>query len=236
MAVHRLRICALALAALLLAGCAPAPPLPVAAPSVPAGFPDAFYREAAARGEPVFSIDGARSLALIHVYRGGSLGAKFGHDHLVSSRGVRGHILLPNDLAAARVDLYLSLDTLAVDDPERLAAERMPAKLSAASIEATRRNMLGAVLDAARYPFAVIHATCGNPGCTGLSAQVTLHGVTRRLNIPLELERKSRRLVASGHFELRQTDFGITPYSALGGALLVRDRLDLSFCIEAANG
>ncbi len=235
MATRQLRIFALALAALLFAGCAPAPPLfPVAAPSAPAGFPEAFYREAAARGEPVFSIDAARSQVLIRVYRGGSLGAKFGHDHLVSSRAVRGYALLPA-AGAARVDLYLPLDSLAVDDPERLVAERMPATLSAAGVEATRRNMLGAVLDAAHFPYAVIHGTCGSPACTELNAQITLHGVARRMTVPLELERNPRRLVASGHFDLRQTDFGITPYSALGGALLVRDRLDLSFRIEAAS-
>jgi hypothetical protein len=35
---------------------------------------------------------------------------------------------------------------------------------------------------------------------------------------------------ASGEFTLRQTDYGIQPFSAIGGAMKVKD--ELKFCFE----
>jgi hypothetical protein len=37
----------------------------------------------------------------------------------------------------------------------------------------------------------------------------------------------------AGRFSFAQTDFGITPYSLLGGAIAVRDDVDLRFRIIA---
>ena len=39
--------------------------------------------------------------------------------------------------------------------------------------------------------------------------------------------------MARGSFRVRQSDFGITPFSAAGGAIQVGDELDLSFEIVA---
>lgn len=214
----------------LLAGCAPPPPAP--APSVPADFPTAFYRQAAAQGEPVYVLDAAHSLLRIAVHSGGPL-ARLGHEHVVSSRELRGYVLLTKEPERIRADLYLPLDSLVVDDPA--LGDRGHAALSPADIAATRRHMLDDVLDAPRRPFAVIHARCSpdNPSCAVLAAEVTLHGVTRPLTIPVEWRLDGARLAAKGRFSIRHRDFGLVPYSVLGGVLQVAEELDLDFQIEA---
>jgi polyisoprenoid-binding protein YceI len=73
------------------------------------------------------------------------------------------------------------------------------------------------------------------PPHTVLDAQVTLHAVTRTLRIPVEFARDGDRLKIEGRFRIRQSDFGMTPYSILGGALRVKDELALSFRIEATR-
>jgi polyisoprenoid-binding protein YceI len=82
-----------------------------------------------------------------------------------------------------------------------------------------------------------LHATVASPTrpLSTLAVNMTLHGVTRRLTVPVRLQVHGSRLVASGSFVLRQSDFGITPYRALGGALRVRDRIDLQFTLRGTR-
>src|SRR5882672_6908812 len=93
----------------ILAACAPQiRPIPdEARREAPAEFPQKYYEEAVAQGEPVFRIDAERSLVVIEVRRGGSL-ARLGHDHVVAARNITGYIA-PE---AGRADLYVALDDL----------------------------------------------------------------------------------------------------------------------------
>jgi len=55
----------------------------------------------------------------------------------------------------------------------------------------------------------------------------------KTLRLPVAIEPAAGELRAHGRFSLRQTEFGITPYSLLGGALQVQDRIDLEFEVRA---
>lgn len=207
------------------------------APARPPGFPEEFYQAARANGERVYSIDSAAAQRLaIRVYREGSL-ASLGHDHVVSGRSVHGYALVPRDRSPARVDVYLRVDSLLVDAPGAAAAAGSAGNLSAEDIDATRRHMLEDVLESARYPFILIHGICprGAPDCSTLDARITLHGVTRALEIPIGIESGGDRLLVRGRFSVRHSDFGMTPYSILGGALRVKDRIDVTFRLEASR-
>lgn len=222
----------------VLAACTSRVPTAVPHPAAaPAGFPAARYAQALARGEPVYRIDPERSQILVRVYRGGPL-ARLGHDHVVAGRDVRGYVLLPRAAAYAQADLYLSLASLAVDDPALRAQAGFDTRPSPQDIEATRRNMMSEVLDVARYPFAVLHVIpgVGAPPRLVLTAELTLHGVTRALPITAALEPTSAGgLAANGRFSLKQTDFGIEPYAVLGGALRVEDSIDIDFQLHAVR-
>lgn len=213
-----------------LAACAPPPPLPSAS-ALPVDFPEARYRQAEAQGRRVLRIDPAASLVAIEVRRGGPL-AGLGHDHVVASRDLRGYV----DAEAGRADLYVPLQRLTVDEPGLRAEAKLDTQPSPDAIEGTRRNMLEKVLDAGRYPFALIRAARATDDPAKLDVALTLHGTTRRFDIPLQMETLPDGLAVSGRLTFQQTDFGLTPYSVLGGALRVEDRLELRFRIVAASG
>jgi len=218
---------------LVLAGCAvlaPEAPPPVAPAGAPADFPEAYYREALARGKPVFRVDPAGSLVVIEVRRSGSL-ARLGHDHVVASHEVEGY-LAPEE---GRADLYVALGRLTVDEPVLRAEAGFDSQPSASDIEGTRANMLEKVLDAEKFPFAIIRARgpVANQGAAKLAIEITLHGVTRRLEVPARIGVDAGGMSAIGTLSFDQTDFGITPYSLLGGAIAVRNGLDLRFRIRA---
>ncbi len=55
----------------------------------------------------------------------------------------------------------------------------------------------------------------------------------RTLQVPAEIEADAEKVSVAGRLAFNQTDFGITPYSLLGGAIAVKDGLELRFRIRA---
>lgn len=223
---------AAAILASLVAGCATVEtsPAPAGGARLPADFPEDAYRQAAAQGRAVYRIDPAASLVSIEVRRGGSL-ARLGHDHVVASRDVAGFVA-PSD---GRADLAVPLASLTVDEPALRAEAGFDTQPSASDIAGTRANMLGPVLDAERYPYALIAIRAAGAASGSMMVAITLHGVTRSFDVPVELEVSRVALVASGRLSLDQTAFGIVPYSLLGGAIAVQDRVELRFGIRAVR-
>jgi polyisoprenoid-binding protein YceI len=223
---------AAALAASLLAGCAllaPEPaPRPAAPVVAPADFPEAHYRQAAEQGKPVFRVDAAASLVVIEVRRSGSL-SRLGHDHVVASRDVGGYVA-PEE---GRADLYVPLTHLTVDEDRLRAEAGFDTQPTESDIAGTRANMLEKVLEADKFPFALIRVSGAGQGSGQITVALTLHGQTRTLQVPARIEADGKRVSVSGELSFNQTDFGITPFSLFGGALAVRDAVDLRFRIHA---
>jgi len=216
--------------ALTLAGCAPLvrERAPAAAP--PADFPEAHYLGVAAQGRPVFRVDPAESLVVIEVRRGGSL-ARLGHDHVVASHEVGGYVA-PDE---RRADLYVQLERLEVDEAALRAEAGFDTQPTQRDIDGTRANMLEKVLEADKFPFALIRVSGvdARERSAMMGVAITLHGSTRTLQAPARIDADADRISVTGRLSFDQTDFGITPYSILGGAIAVQNRVDLRFRIRA---
>jgi polyisoprenoid-binding protein YceI len=214
--------------AALLAGCAAPPPSnPV---NADAGNAAQWYRQAAASGTKVLVIDPAQSLVTVTVRRGGPL-ARFGHDHVVASHTING-FAAP---AAGRADFSFRLDQMTVDEAALRRAQNLDTEPSPEAIAGTRANMLTRVLEAERFPLVILHARQlpGHPAGQALELSITLHGVTRTVAAPARIDTTGEGMAATGTLQLRQSDFGITPMSVMGGAMTVRDTMELSYRIVA---
>jgi hypothetical protein len=210
---------------LLLAGCVSPPP--PTRPVTPVDTGAAWYQKHAQAGRKVFKIDAAQSLITITVRRGGAL-ARLGHDHVIASRTLDGFVA-PD---AGRADFHFRLDQMSVDEPALRTAAGLDTQPSAEAIEGTRTNMLTRVLEADSFPVVMLHAErLGNADSVRLT--VTLHGVTRSVDVPAKIALERGTLTASGELRLLQTDFGITPMSVMGGAMTVQDPMELQFRIVA---
>ena len=214
----------------LLAGCAPqVPRLADGEGQQPAGFTDAYYRQAALRGQPVYEVDPASSLVVIEVRRGGAL-AHLGHDHVVASHDIHGYVA-PAD---GRADLYLPLDRLVVDERDLRAEAQFDTQPSDEAIAGTRGNMLEK-LGAGKQPYALVGVRGVGIDATGsrLSATITLNGITRAMPIPAQIVLAAEEVNVTGRVTLEQTSFGIVPFSILAGALQVQDQVSIRFRIRA---
>ncbi|OWW22925.1 hypothetical protein AYR66_17675 [Noviherbaspirillum denitrificans] len=171
-------------------------------------------------------VDPAASVVAIEVRRGGPL-AGLGHDHVVASRDVQGYVL-PHD---ARADLFVPLARLTVDEAGLRSEWGMDKPVSAEAIEGTRRNMLEKVLEAEHHPYALVRISRKDEAT--LRVAITLHGRTLEVDTPAHIEHADRKMTVSGSMTIAQSDFGITPFSVLGGALQVQDSLALRYRIVA---
>ena len=202
----------------LVAGCATPPRVP---PSQPSPHDEAWYASA----QDVYTIDRGQTLITVVVHKSGSL-APLGHDHVVASHHVSGYA----SLSGKRADFHFRLDQLTVDEPDLRKKAGFDIQPSPEAVEGTRTNMLTRVLDAEHFPEVLLHVE--QAGAT-MRLSVTLHGVTRTMDVPTTLNVNGDKLTASGKLALRQTDFGVVPMSVLGGAIAVQDQLDLEFSISA---
>lgn len=176
----------------------------------------------------VYEVDPAASLVVAEVRRGGSL-ARFGHDHVVASRTVRGFM----SPAQGRGDFYLPVAGLEVDDPALRDEARLDSRPSASDVAGTRSNMQDFVLESERHPFVLVHVDGADPAAEHTSIALSLRGVTRRIDAATRIQREGDRILVTGRAAIDQTAFGIVPFAILGGAIAVRDRIDLRFRVVA---
>ncbi len=168
------------------------------------------------------------SLVAITVRRSGPL-ARMGHDHVVATRQLEGFV----DLGQGRTELRFRLDQLMVDDAALRKEAGLDTQPSVDAVDGTRRNMFGKVLRAEAYPWVLVRAAFEADSREMLRAEITLHGVTRAYRVPVSVREDGGTVQASGAFTVKQSDFGITPFAVFGGALAVKDELELRFAISA---
>lgn len=66
-----------------------------------------------------------------------------------------------------------------------------------------------------------------------LNGDLMLRGVTKRIAVPLTATITATEIRAKGKYRLKQTDYGIKPYSAAGGTVKVRNEVTVNFSIVA---
>lgn len=191
-------------------------------PSAQTSASSALQQQAAASA---LAIEPAASQITIIVRRGGLL-ARLGHDHLILVKNLQGSV----DLHKQRANLQFRLDELEVDPAALRFAAGLQPQPSAEAIAGTRRNMLTRTLDAERYPLVQIQAERQGEE---LDLQISLHGVTRKLRVPAAIISNDHKVQAEGSFAILQSDYGITPFAVMGGALAVQDQLELHFRLLA---
>ena len=222
-----------ALSLAVLAGC----PLPPRLPVPPAAVPPPAA--APHLGTP-YDIAAADSLLTILVYRAGPL-ASVGHNHVIASHDLVGTIYVPAEIMRSTFEMHVPVATLTVDETAlraQQASADFPPDVPESAKEGTRHNMLGeSLLDAANNPEIVLRAApveaAASAGTVMTRVQSTVRGQVRTFTVLVQYELRDHAVTVSGEIPLRQSDLGLTPFSALLGALQVQDEMRVSFHIVA---
>lgn len=188
-------------------------------------------------GRP-YDIVSDESLLTLLVFRGGPL-AKAGHNHVIASHALRGTLYVPADLGRATFDVHFPVAELTVDEAALRAKENegdFPPDVPDSAKEGTRKNMLGAaLLDAEHHPDIDLRSSgLEQSGSQWIAhVKVTVRERDSTIEVPVRYEPQGDEIAVSGEFPLKQTDLGLTPFSALLGALQVVDEMKVRFRIVA---
>jgi polyisoprenoid-binding protein YceI len=180
----------------------------------------------------LFSIRPEESRFTVKVRRAGLLKV-FGHDHLVEVRRYRGDVRwMPDAEASSSVKLDIEAASLTVVGEE--VSEEDKAKIQA--------TMEAEVLEVDEFPsirFESKDVKLRDNGKGEYRASVfgelTLHGVTQTVEIPLQISPDGDKLRARGEVKLKGSRFGIEPVSVAGGTVKTKDELELTFDLVAVR-
>ena len=151
-----------------------------------------------------------------------------GHAHRIRASGATGEIVLDSaNVRASRVDVRVPVAGLEVLTPPDTAEQRK-----------VREAMLTDVLHPALHPEITCDAvvTALDSNRVTLDAALTLEGVTRTIPVTGTVRLTPDSILATASFTVRQTDFGIKPYSGGPlGAVKVADQVTFELNLIAVR-
>ena len=155
------------------------------------------------------------------------IAAKAGHDLTIEVTRWSAQIEVPDEAAggvtAATVSAELDLGSLQVRDGT--GGAKPLTDRDRRDIEGTAGKTLGAGATASFASTRVIPSQAGG----AIEGTLTLHGASRPVRLQVISPAPGRY---QGTAEVRQTDFGITPYSGFFGALKLRDEVTVEFEVD----
>ena len=185
----------------------------------------------AAQAVQTYKIVAAESSLWVYVAKAGLLSA-LAHNHNIGVKVFSGSVTVPESGAGSgALQLELDAQSLYVADKEVNDKDR-------AEITGSMHND---VLASAKFPkitfksvaVSDVKSAGANSYAFTINGDLTLHGVTKRIAVPVTATITPQLLKATGKYTLKQTDFGITPISKAGGAVKVKDEVVVNFSIVA---
>ncbi len=175
-----------------------------------------------------FRLDSSQSKFIAHALRGGLLWFK-GHEHLVAAREFYGEAAITTDqIASASLQLTVRTESMV----ETSDAFTEPQK------QIINRELREIVLEPEKYPEIVFKSTEVKGKSLGngqynlkIGGNLTLHGVTRHIQIPAKVTVTGNDLRAVGEFSIDRSDFNVKATSALHGLIRVRKKVKFTFDI-----
>jgi polyisoprenoid-binding protein YceI len=162
------------------------------------------------------AIDPDRSVANVKVYKAGLLSG-FGHDHEIQGPIEQGAV----DEEKGTVELVIDARKLKVVDQDLSDKDR-------SEVQQTMEGQK--VLDVEHCPQIRFRSTSAKPAGQNkwiVQGELEIHGQTRPVTLQVERYAGLASSAARyrGSIELRQTDFGIHPFSSIGGAIKIKDKI-----------
>jgi polyisoprenoid-binding protein YceI len=175
----------------------------------------------------VYLFDLAQSQLNLTLTQEGLLSKKY-PTHQVAIKNFSGKATLPRDERQTAVELEAEAKSFVNVDKAMSEFERR-------GFQDVLQNK---VLESERYPTIKFKAASvtnlkksGDSRSFTLNGELSLHGVTKSVAVPVNVTLADDQLRATGEAKLKQSDFGIEPYSGGVGLIKIGDELKVTFSI-----
>jgi polyisoprenoid-binding protein YceI len=178
-----------------------------------------------------FRIDASRSKFMVTAPRGGRAWFK-GRTHYLAVRELSGEVAAdPLDPASASLDMAVRSASI-----EETGADFTPQQKAI-----IKKELEDIVLETAKFPDITFRSSgirakpAGGGFDLTIAGTLTLHGVSRTIEIPAKVTFGSGQLRAAGEFSLDRKKFGVNATDAFHGFVRVQHKLKFSFDIVAVT-
>jgi polyisoprenoid-binding protein YceI len=154
------------------------------------------------------------------------MGAKLAHDLILSPTSWRGTLNVDADNPAAS-SAELTIDAASIEILETVGGMMT---LSDKDRKKIAKNMEEDVLHTSKFPELKFASTSvsGSAPNFNVAGEMTVRGTTRPVNVALNVNGTQ----VSGTTSISQKDFGIKPFSAMMGAIKLRDDVDFELTVD----
>lgn len=183
-----------------------------------------------------FRVDSDASWLRVLAYPDGPL-KRFGHHHVISHHGISGTVNVAADPLDSTFMLEIAVTNLVVDDADMraLEGEDFEDEVPQKDIDGTRGNMLGErLLNGEQFPAIQLKSAAieGSMPDVTIVTTVTVIGIENSVSFPATIELADDSFVARGELEITHGELGLSPFTAMGGAMSVRDLLIFKYEIS----
>jgi polyisoprenoid-binding protein YceI len=177
----------------------------------------------------VYTLDLNQSRVILTLTQEGLLSKRY-PTHQVAVNNFNGKITLPRDERQTAVEFEAEAKSFVNVDKAMSEFER----------RGFHDVLQNKVLESERFPFIKFKAVSvsdlkktGAARSFTLNGEVHLRGVTKSVSLPVSVTLTNDQLRATGEAKLKQSDFGIEPYSGNMGLVKIGDELKVNFSIVA---
>ena len=183
-----------------------------------------------------YSISSETSWIKVLIYPDGPL-KHLGHHHVISHQNIRGSVQFASDPIDSIISLEFAVNEFTVDDYELRMQEGgdFDGEVPQKDIDGTKQNMLSEkLLSSTEYPNIKIKSK----SIEGQFPDYEVHSVVNikdrdfNLIFPAKVSYDNKSFVSKGEINLSHDMLGLTPFSAAGGLLTVRDLMVVSYKIS----
>ena len=193
-------------------------------------YPDSLRAETRTTAQTVtYTLDASRSKFMAHASRSGLLWFK-GKSHHLAAGDFSGQVgLTPQSITPASLRLVVKAASLHETGAEFTDQQK----------QIIDKELKDIVLHPDQFPEIVFQSTSvtAKPAKTGggydvrLTGDLTLHGTTRRVEIPATVTLNGDELHAVGRFSIDRDDYKVKATSAFHGMVRVSDEIEFEFDI-----
>ena len=179
-----------------------------------------------------WTVDPSTGYFRVVLLKEGLLGG-LGHDHVVEVRGARGSVEIGDSTGSVHLDIDAA--SADIDQASGRAEEGFKKDVEPGDRDKIRAGMRGPKgLDVARFPKIAFDSTVVErvenlKGTWEVTGIFSLHGSTRALEFPVILAERPGGYWAYGYARIRPSEYGIKPFSVLGGLIRVSDEAVVRF-------
>jgi polyisoprenoid-binding protein YceI len=178
-----------------------------------------------------WTVDPSTGYFRVIVMKEGLLGG-LGHDHVLDVVNAKAKAAIGESSGAVHVEINAA--GVEIDQAASRAEEGFRKPIAAGDLEKIRSNMRGPKgLDVRAHPFIKFDSTAIEPsdikGVWMVTGAFSLHGATGTLDFPVTLTPRQGGWWATGYVRVRPSEYGIKPFSVMGGLIRVQDEALVKF-------